>query len=249
MQKYKALLSTVVVFGILSSPAIATTELNVAVAANSPPMLSKSPSGKIEGVEMDIFNAFCKKNDCTLRVKEYTFEGMLGALASGQADVAFSAISITPKREAVMDFSKPYYENSWNLVSMTSRNIKITDLSQLKKYKIGYPRGMAYSGLIKSKLQPKGYYQLSDVRLYPSYSETMQDLKNGNIDLAFVEDPVLIFYKNKKNYPIINSYSFKRMDSLGFAFKKNSPLRNQFNQFLDEEGQEKINVIVGKWMK
>ncbi len=38
---------------------------------------------------------------------------MLGAVASGQADVAFSGISITDKRKKVIDFSEPYYINSF----------------------------------------------------------------------------------------------------------------------------------------
>ncbi|MEN5315850.1 transporter substrate-binding domain-containing protein [Pseudomonas koreensis] len=223
--------------------------INVAVAANSPPMLFKSKEGSLAGVELDIFNGFCMANGCTLKVKEYTFEGMLGAVASGQADVAFSAISITEKREKAMDFSTPYYDNSWNLVSMSERQLKVDDLSQIKKYKIGYPRGMAYSDLIKSQLEPKGYYSVSDVSLYPSYNEVLMDLKNGNIDLAFIEDPVLSEYKYKQGYKIEASYSFKGVDKLGFAFKKDSKLRDEFNGYLAEQGQQKISSIVDKWMK
>lgn len=222
--------------------------INVAVAANSPPMLFKSPDGKIQGADMEIFSGYCKLRGCTLKVKEYTFDGMLGAVASAQADVAFSGISITPKRQQVMDFSKPYYDNSWHLVSLTNKNIKITDLSQLKKYTIGYPRGMAYTDLIKNDLEPKGYYSLKNAKLYPSYSEVLTELKNGKIDLAFVEEPVFIDYKNKRKDPIMSSYVFKGNDQLGFAFKKGSPLRDDFNQYLNQLGQQKIDVIINTWM-
>ncbi len=57
---------------------------------------------------------------------------------------------------------------------------------------------MAYSDLIKNDLEPKGYYSLSKVKLYPTYNETMTDLKNGNLDLAFIEEPVYFTFKNKK---------------------------------------------------
>ena len=73
---------------------------------------------------------------------------------SGQADVAFSGISITDKRKEAMDFSQPYYDNAWHLVSLSSKNLKITDLAELKKYSIGFPRGMAYADLIKNELEP-----------------------------------------------------------------------------------------------
>ncbi|HSW68688.1 MAG TPA: transporter substrate-binding domain-containing protein [Gammaproteobacteria bacterium] len=222
--------------------------INVAVAANSPPMLFKSDKGKLQGVDLEIFNDYCKDRGCQLKIKEYTFDGMLGAVVSGQADVAFSGISITPKRKQVMDFSKPYYDNSWYLVSLTTRNIKISDLSQLKKYSIAYPRGMAYSDLIKKDLEPKGYYSLKDVKLYPSYNEVLLELKNGKVDLAFVEEPVFFDYRNKRHYPIQSSYVFKNNDQLGFAFRKDSPILADFNEYLDKLGPQKIKEIVDKWM-
>ena len=114
---------------------------------------------------------------------------MLGAVSSKQADMAFSGISITDKRKKVMDFSQPYFDNAWNLVALTSRAIKIDSLEQLKSYSIGYPRGMAYNDLIKNEWEPKGYYKLSDAKLYPSYNEVVTDLQNENLDLAFIEEP------------------------------------------------------------
>ncbi|MCY1392257.1 L-cystine-binding protein FliY [compost metagenome] len=245
----KCIASGAMAFLAFSSTAHAEIVINIAVAANFPPMLFKSKEGNLEGIEIDIFNGFCKRHGCTLNIKEYTFEGMLGAVASGQADVAFSAVSITEKRQKAMGFSTPYFDNSWDLVSLNNRPIKIDNLSQLKQYKIGYPRGMAYSDLIKTELEPKGYYSVSDVRLYPSYNEVLTDLKNGNIDLAFIEDPVLSNYKHKQNYPIEARYSFKGVDTLGFAFKKGSALRDTFNDYLAEQGQEQLDGIVDKWMK
>ena len=126
-----------------------TKEIKVAVSPASPPMLFDD-KGQIVGVDMDIFQGYCQSRGCTLKVTPYDWAGMLGAVSSGQADVAFSGISITDKRKEVMDFSQPYYDNAWHLVSMKNKNIQITDLNQLKKYSIGYPRGMAYDDLIKN---------------------------------------------------------------------------------------------------
>lgn len=180
---------------------------------------------------------------------EYSWDGMLGAVASGQADVAFSGISITEKRKKVMDFSVPYYANSFNLVSMANRNIELKDLKSLNKYSIGFPRGMAYADLIKSNLEPKGYYSLNKVKLYPSYNEVLTDLRNGNLDLAFIEDPVYFDYKNKKRMPIEARYVFRNVDHLGFAFKKGSPVRDDFNAWMNDQGAEKISAVIDKWMK
>jgi polar amino acid transport system substrate-binding protein len=222
--------------------------VRVAVSPNSPPMLFDD-KGKIVGADMAIFEGYCQSRGCTLKVTPYDWQGMLGAVSSGQADVAFSGISITDKRKEAMDFSKPYYDNAWHLVSTTKKNIVITDLSQLKKYSIGYPRGMAYDDLIRNELEPKGYYSLKDVKLYPSYAEVVTDLQNGNLDLAFIEEPVFANYKYKMKLPIESAYVFKGFDQLGFAFAKGSKMRDDFNAYLTELGPEKIKAILDGWMK
>ncbi len=222
--------------------------VKVAVSPTSPPMVFEQ-DGKTVGADMEIFEGYCKARGCTLQITPYDWQGMLGAVSSGQADVAFSGISITDKRKEVMDFSQPYYDNAWHLVSLTSRNLKITDLAELNKYSIGYPRGMAYNDLIKNELEPKGYYSLDKVKLYPSYNEAVADLQNGNLDLAFIEEPVFADFKFKKKLPIESSYSFTGFDKLGFAFAKGSPMRDDFDKYLVELGPEKVKAILDKWMK
>jgi polar amino acid transport system substrate-binding protein len=108
---------------------------------------------------------------------------------------------------------------------------------------------MAYDDLIKNELEPKGYYSLSKVKLYPSYAEVITDLQNGNLDLAFIEEPVFLNYENKLQLPIQSSYVFKGFDKLGFAFAKGSKLRDDFDKYLNELGPEKIKAILEKWMK
>ena len=220
-----------------------TNVIKVAVSPASPPMLYEQ-NGQIKGVDYNIFNAYCQSRGCTMNITAYDWQGMLGAVSSGQADVAFSAISITDSRKQVMDFSARYYDNTWYLVALSKNATPITDLSTLKPLRIGYPRGMAYADLIKNELEPKGYYSLSQVQLYPTYTEVITDLQNGNLDLAFIERPVLEDYIHRLKLPIESVYAFTGRDVLGFAFAKGSTLRDDFDQFLVELGREKLEAIV-----
>jgi polar amino acid transport system substrate-binding protein len=220
--------------------------IRVAVSPASPPNLYEE-KGRTMGLDLEIFEGYCKARGCKMQITAYDWQGMLGAIVSRQADVAFSGISITEQRKEVMDFSEPYMENTWNLVSLKSRNIHFDDLSELKKYTIGYPRGMAYSDLIKNDLQPKGIYRLDRVKLYPSYNEVLSDLQNGNLDLAFLDGTVASVYR--KTLPISDSYVFRGFDRFGFAFPKGSALRDDFNRYLNDElGPEKLKVIIDKWI-
>lgn len=251
MKKSRLLIVIFCIFGLTISGCSdkeASNVVKVAVSPSSPPMLFDD-NGKISGADLEIFEGYCKAKGCTLKITPYDWQGMLGAVSSGQADVAFSGISITEKRKEAMDFSQPYYDNAWHLVSLKSRSLKIDDLGQLKKYSLGYPRGMAYNDLIKNELEPKGYYSLSKVKLYPSYSEVIIDLQNGNLDLAFIEEPVLANYQFKMKLPIESIYVFTGFDKLGFAFSKGSRMRDDFDKYLTELGPDKLKAILDKWMK
>ena len=245
---YAGLFAFISAFGSGCSDKASVNVIKVAVSPASPPMLFQK-DGNYQGVDIEIFQGYADSRELTMDITSYDWQGMLGAVSSGQADVAFSGISITPKRQQAMDFSNAYYDNAWHLVSLVSRDIEINDLSELMQYSIGYPRGMAYEGLIRTELEPKGYYSVSRVKLYPSYNEVVTDLENGNLDIAFIEEPVLNNYIYKLKAPIESDYVFTGFDKLGFAFAKGSPRRDDFNQYLDGLGEEKIQAIIDKWMK
>lgn len=229
-----------------AAPAAAKV-VRVAVSPSSPPLLFDQ-GGRTVGADLEIFEGYCAARGCRLAIKAYDWQGMLGAVASDQADVAFSGISITDKRKEVMDFSQPYFDNTWYLVALADRKIVLDDLAELKKYSLGYPRGMAYSDLIRNEFEPKGYYTLAQVKLYPTYTEVVADLQNRNLDLAFIEAPVLADYMNKRKLPLAEVRAFSGFDTLGFAFPKGSPMRDDFDRYLEELGPEKLKAIIARWM-
>jgi polar amino acid transport system substrate-binding protein len=81
--------------------------IKVAVSPAIPPILFKK-DGKYSGIDLEIIEDCCKSRGCTFKVTAYDWLGMLGAVISGKADVAFSEISITDRRKEVIVFSNPY---------------------------------------------------------------------------------------------------------------------------------------------
>ncbi len=251
MERRKLILSFALGFALVAAGGCGKQEgaakvIEVAVTPASPPNLFEE-NGKTQGLDYDLFEGYCKARGCTMNLTAYDWQGMLGAIVSKKADVAFSGISITEPRQKVMDFSKPYMDNSWNLVSMKDRNIKLENLDTLKNYTIGFPRGMAYMDFIKTELEPKGIYKVDQVKLYPSYNEALTDLQNGQVDMVFLDGTVASVYRKK--LPIQDSYVWEGIDRLGFAFPKGSELRADFDKYLDELGPEKRQAVIDKWMK
>jgi polar amino acid transport system substrate-binding protein len=127
--------------------------------------------------------------------------------------------------------------------------VQVKELTDLAKYSIGYPRGMAYSDLIRNEFEPKGYYSMEKVKLYPSYNEVLADLRNGNLDLAFMEEPVLMHYRKTAGVVLDSARAFTGFDQLGFAFAKGSKIRPEFDAYLKELGPDKVREVVDRWMK
>ena len=222
--------------------------IQVAVSPTIPPMLFEK-DGKYTGIDLELFEGYCKSRGCTFKMTAYDWLGMLGAVTSGQADVAFSGISITDKRKEVMDFSNPYFTSTWQLIGLKNRHIKISDLSQLKKYTIAYPTGSVFDDYVKTVLQPQGYYSVDQVKLYPSPAEALIALQNGSVDLVFVDNVMLVNYQKSLNLPVSSSYQVVGFDNLGFAFKKGSKLRDDFNLYLSELGPQKLNAMIERWIQ
>jgi polar amino acid transport system substrate-binding protein len=49
------------------------------------------------------------------------------------------------------------------------------------------------------------------------------------------------------NLPVSSSYQVVGFDNLGFAFKKGSKLRDDFDLYLTELGPEKLKEIINRW--
>jgi ABC-type amino acid transport substrate-binding protein len=96
--------------GAMAQPA-AFPELRVATG-EAPPFVMKRGDA-LTGFSIDLWNAIAEKLRVTTRFIDLGRRGddaQLDALRNGQADVAISAIPLTPAREARVDFSVPYFD-------------------------------------------------------------------------------------------------------------------------------------------
>ncbi|MHC1788791.1 transporter substrate-binding domain-containing protein [Solidesulfovibrio sp.] len=75
----------------------------------APPFLEKDANGRYLGVAYDLWEDVARDLGLTYTTREYDLEGLLDAVRRGAVDVGISALSLTPEREAQMDFSQPFY--------------------------------------------------------------------------------------------------------------------------------------------
>lgn len=83
-------------------------ELRVGVYV-APPFVQRGPDGSLRGLALDLWHDVARDLGWTWSTREYGLGDLLEALRKGEVDVGVSALSITPEREGIMDFSQPFY--------------------------------------------------------------------------------------------------------------------------------------------
>src|SRR5207244_8502432 len=90
-----------------------------------------NPDGSHDGVDVSILRSFAVKLGVKLEIRETPhFDDLLAAVARGEADVAAGGLSITPERQQVVDFTKPYFPVAIMVIARRGSGIaKLADLA------------------------------------------------------------------------------------------------------------------------
>ena len=98
-----------------SAPAVAAPKLVVYTKPIKP--FAYQEDGKWKGFSIDLWDRVAKEAGVDYELRGVKTVGeLIDALKTKQADVAIAAISITSEREAVVDFSTPYYESGLGIL-------------------------------------------------------------------------------------------------------------------------------------
>jgi len=209
--------------------AAAGKTITVGVNSENPPWIFVK-DGKMTGFEADLIEEFAKRAGYTLDYKSAPFSTVLTGVQSGQWDVAMSSIWIKKERAEVMDFADPYYDSG---IGMMTREDGITDLSQMKDKTFGSDTGSANEAWLMDNQAKYGPYK---VKSYDYWVDAALDLEAGRIDGVVVDDPIALYYiKQHPNSGLVMKIyipGFKAGQAL--AFKKGSPLRDEFNKIQNE---------------
>ena len=81
----------------------------IVATKHTPPFAFVGDSGDWSGIAIDAMTAIASDLGRSIEWREDTLDGMLAAVEAGEVDAAIAAITITPAREAKLDFTFPYY--------------------------------------------------------------------------------------------------------------------------------------------
>lgn len=179
------------------------------------PFESENANKTIVGFDIEIIQAIAAKADLQLKIVNTPWEGLFNQLESGDRDILVSAITINDERKKIMDFSDPYFE-AIQLVAVPTSS-KISQFSDLKKYKVGVQTGTT-GDEVTSRLLGKSS---PNIKRFEGTPLALQELNNGGVDAVVADNGVIrnFLANNPKTFKTLSDTSFSK-EHYGIAVKK-----------------------------
>ncbi len=75
----------------------------------SPPFVVEREDGSLGGLSIELWNVIAEQEDVAFELVQMDLEGIFDGIVAGELDAGIAAISVTPDREARIDFSHAYF--------------------------------------------------------------------------------------------------------------------------------------------
>lgn len=162
--------------------------LKVATSADYPPFSYYNNEHKIEGFDPALIQEIGSILGVEVEITDYAFDGLASALRVGQADVVIAALSVTPEREDLIDFTNVYYVGEDGILSRNDSSIEsITNPEQMAGMQIGVQRLSVYQDWVQEKLIDTGIISQNDLFVYSKPEHAVGDLRLKRLDLVIMD--------------------------------------------------------------
>ena len=206
----------------------------------------------LAGFDMALAQYIADYLGLTLEVVPMDFNGIIGEMQNGKADLAMAGLSPKPERELAMDFSDTYYEGKQAFITTKTNASKFTDLASTNSAEFTLA---VQSGTIQVDLAAEFSPNANVINLTKA-TDIITELLSGKIDGAYLEWDVAASYQ--KNYPdlqIVCEVPYEAEGNVIGVNKGNAELMKYVNEALNkciDEGtfakflEEAINLAAGE---
>ena len=163
--------------------------LIVGTAADYAPFEYYDQSFQLAGFDPALMRAIGAQLGVEVLFKDFALESLADALALGQIDVAAAALTVTPERRAIIDFSQPYFASTEGILAQADDAGSITKVADLAGKRIGVERGSIYESWLRSQLVDTGTNPAENLILYATVDDAVADLIEKRIDLIITDLP------------------------------------------------------------
>lgn len=216
--------------------------LQVGLEIGYPPMEYFDENGNPVGFDIEMAKAIGEKLDLKVEFIDTAWDGIFAAVDTKRFDCIISSVTITPAREQVHNFSKPYIQNTLAIVLPKNSGHNIRTPYDLGGLGVAfqndttsdfYMQDLAAEGL---RFTPYGYEKV----IY-----CFEELRLGRVDVIMTD--LLVAYEYISRSPDLEIVWQGGDEEFGICMRKgNDALTNSINKALDELFEEGTMLRLSK---
>jgi polar amino acid transport system substrate-binding protein len=166
----------------------------VGTSADYPPFEYYGADGQFAGFDIALMDEIGRRLGVQVEYRDLAFDGLGSALMVKQIDAAIAAISVTPEREAEVDFSGVYLVSQDAILARQDAGIGIGSVDDLARFRVGVQRGSVYEDWLRGDLVGTGKMPEGNLLAYEKAEHAVRDLREGRADLVVLDDqPAQVF--------------------------------------------------------
>ena len=216
-------------------------KLIMSTNAAFPPYEMTTDSGEFEGIDIETAQAIADKLGLELQIDDMDFDAALLAVQQGKSDMVMAGVTVTDRRQNVMDFTDSYATGIQSIIVKEDSDIASVD--DLAGKKIGTQRGTT------------GYLYCSDdfgdenVVAYDDGLTAVQMLNNGQVDCVVIDNaPAKEFIAANPGLKLLDTAYVEESYAIGIG-KGNTELKDAINTALEElKADGTLQAIVDKYI-
>ncbi len=221
-----------------------TDKLIIGMEMSYPPFEFKDKENKPDGVDVRLAEELAKYLNLPLKLEEYSFDGLIPALKSGEIDAVISAMTATDFRRKSIDFSDAYVHTA--IAMLVQKNSQVKSVEDLKKPGAKVAAKIATTG----ETYAREFLPQAALSVYDDEVNCVIEVSQGRAD-AFIYDQLSIYGHAKKNETTTKAILTPiREEEWAVGIKKgNDALRTKVNAFIKEfRDKGGLNKLADKYL-
>jgi ABC-type amino acid transport substrate-binding protein len=162
--------------------------LRVGTSADYPPFEYYDENHEFVGYDIALIQQISQKLGLKVEINDFAFEGLPMAVANDQVDVVISALSVTPERQEIANFSNVYYASTDAVLSRPEADPKnIQNPEALAAARLGVQLDSIYETYAQEKLINAGLMPKQNLFVYIDIAQAVDALKAKQIDAVWLD--------------------------------------------------------------
>ena len=171
----------------------------VGVSMDYPPFEYIDTNFLADGFDIALITEIGKELNLPMDVRNYSFNGLYNALATGQIDIAVSAITVTEQRAEFVQFSDVYLSGTTAALASPGSSLVISQPTQLPAYRVGVQQGTVFDSYMSKSFVDTGMMPSTQLYRFLKPEDAVASLVAQQIDVVLMDTASANVFIQKNN--------------------------------------------------